>query len=367
MNSDQSRYALGPLHLCGALCVVAYACSSASSDHPGAVLASGGEQADGGRSGSNTGATGNAEQAAGEGGDATGVNGAGSNIGGAGTAGSAGGATSDQEAGGDPGTGEPPVSAATCSETAIWSGATDVDGIPAASSQTLLSVTPDELDLAFVHSGLLYVAHRAQASATFAVGSPISIPSGFSAAQGAALSSDGKRLILVSDPDQKKLGQMTRPTRDAIFTGTVDESAFAAVNQDAVYTGKLYASPVVSQSDDQLFFNSEFPNGASTVVVCNGSSGANWTPPVQLSTQVFDGDSTSRRLPTGVSADARTLFYFNEESQQEEARWRDSAQLNSPLYDTVDLGARRGAAPNAACNRLYSVSVSLGDVVVERD
>jgi hypothetical protein len=137
------------------------------------------------------------------------------------------------------------------------------------------------------------------------------------------------------------------------------------VNQDAVYTGKLYAYPVVSPGDDQLFFNSTFPLSVSTVVVSTRSGSDAWSAPVKLTSVLLDGESKTRRLPSGVSADARTLFYFNEETMQEEARFRDTPTLQSPLYDMVSLGARRGATPNAACNRLYSSAT--GDVVVEKD
>jgi hypothetical protein len=226
-------------------------------------------------------------------------------------------------------------------------------------------VTADELDLAFLRGGMLYVAHRAEASAAFNVGSAITLPTGWSAAQGAGLSPDGKRLVLVSDPDQKKLGEMTRAARVDAFSGTVDESAFAGVNGDAVYTGKLYAFPVVSPGDDQLFFNSTFPMGVSTVVVATRRGADAWSAPVSLTTKLLDGQSTTRRLPTGVSADARTLFYFNEETMSEEARFRDTPSVASPLYDMVNLGARRGATPNIACNHLYSSAT--GDVVVEKD
>ncbi|MET0791428.1 MAG: hypothetical protein ABW061_07895, partial [Polyangiaceae bacterium] len=72
-----------------------------------------------------------------------------------------------------------------------------------------------------------------------------------------------------------------------------------------------------------------------------------------------------RRLPNSLSADALTLFYFNEESMQEEARWRDTTVPSSLLYDMQSLGERRGATPNAACDRLYSALD--GDVVAEKD
>jgi hypothetical protein len=330
---------------------VAAACSSDANDHPAGVSSGGSEQADGGRGGASpsagtAGRAGHSSTDGGEGGASSG-----------GTGGEAGSV--------DIGTGQPPLSPSACSETAKWSGASSVDPVSSAATETLLSVTADELDLAFLRGTALYVAHRSQADAAFNVGSPIAIPSGWSVVQGAGLSPDGKRLLLVSDPDQRKLGELTRASRDGVFAGNVDESAFAAVNQDAVYTGKLYAYPVVSPGDDQLFFNSTFPMGASTVVVSTRSGSDAWRAPVQLTSKLLDGQSTTRRLPTGVSADARTLFYFNEGSMLEEARFRDTPSIQSPLYDMVSLGTRRGAAPNTACNRLYSSST--GDVVVEKD
>ena len=211
----------------------------------------------------------------------------------------------------------------------------------------------------------MYVAHRARVSDAFDIGTPVAIPTGWSTAQGASLSADGKRLILVGDPEQYKLGEMTRVTRDAAFAGDVDESAFASVNQSSTYTGKIYAYPVVSARDDQLYFNSAYPDAGSTVVVSTRDADGVWLAPTQLSGVVLDGAVGKRRLPTGVSSDERTLFYFNEETAHEEARFRDTSQQSSPLYDMITLGTRRGAIPNLACDRLYSESNS--DVVVEQD
>jgi hypothetical protein len=170
--------------------------------------------------------------------------------------------------------------------------------------------------------------------------------------------------VLVSDPGQKKLGELTRTRRDAPFTGEIDTSNFAVINQDSLVSGRMYASPVVAVLDDQLFYNSSFADDSTVVVSTRTSSGA-WSAPSALSAGVLDGSSGRRRLPTGVAADGRTLFYFNEESGEEEARFRATNSLDSPLYDMHSLGMRRGAAPNSACNRLYSESRN--DVVVEQD
>jgi len=257
----------------------------------------------------------------------------------------------------------PPAS--ICSSTASWSDATSLAVVSSAMSETLLSVTPDELDLAFVRAGQLFVAHRATPSADFAIGSAVPIPNGWSVSEGAALSADGKRLILVSSPDQTKLGELTRSSRTSAFSSTVDETAFVRINQDSTYTSRIYASPVVSAGDDQLFFNSSYPEAESTVVVSTRSGADAWLPPTQLTDSVLDGPAGGRRLPSGVSADTRTLFYFNEESQAEEARFRTKTRIGSALSDMQPLGTRRNAAPNAGCNRLYSEANS--DVVVEKD
>jgi hypothetical protein len=350
MTPRSSLYLPSFVVCCVAFCAAAGACSSGTSAHPAGLSAGGSDTAEGGSAGSD--AAGSTNQLGSDGGV--------SSDGGATTSDTAG-----EAAGGELGTGQPSALPSACAETAHWSGASSVVGVSSAGNETLLSVTADELDLAFLRDGALYVAQRAVSSAELDAGSPIAIPTGWSAARGASLSPDGLRLVLVSDPDQKKLGEITRLTRNAAFGGSVDESAFAAVNQDAVYTGKLYASPVISAGDDQLFFNSTFPLGASTVVVATRSAGNAWSAPLRLTPQLLDGNNTTRRLPSGVSADARTLFYFNEQSGQEEARFRASPSIDSPLYDMVSLGARTGAAPNAACNRLYSGSSN--DVVVETD
>jgi hypothetical protein len=229
--------------------------------------------------------------------------------------------------------------------------------------ETLLSVTSDELDLAFLRAGTLYVAHRADKTGTFTVGSAVVIPDSWSAAGGAALSADGKRLVLVST-DQTLLGELTRATRDAAFSTAIDQTAFSTINQTSIYSGNTYGSPALSPDDQELFLNSVAPSGGSTVVVSTRTATEPWSAPTRVSA-ALDGAEGARLLPTGVSADARTLFYFNEATMKEEARWRDEPKLTSPLYDMVDLGTRRGAQPNTACDKLYSEST--GNIVVEEN
>jgi len=326
------------------------ACSSGSDHHPPSVVDRGAGAAAGrpvttAGSGTSGGSGGNAEA-----GD---------------TSSNAGEAAGGQTDGGasDGGSGRPTPGPALCSETANWSSPAKVPAVSTTAAEQLLSITPDELDLAFLRGDSLYVAHRATATGAFIVGNAMPVPLGWSAAQGAALSADGKRLVVVSS-DQRALGELTRADRTSAFPSEPDQEAFATVNQGPIYSGNLYSAPVLSPDDQQLFLSSTAPGGASTVVASTRSPGQVWTAPTRV-IAALDGTASARRLPTGISADGRTLFYFNEQTMKEEARWRDEPQLNSPLYDMVDLGVRGGAQPNAACDHLYSIAA--GDVVVEQN
>ena len=353
MSMNPYPYAAAVLALCAAINV---GCSSDSS-HPSLISTTSGgadAQAQGGRAGSHEG--GAASSAAGS--NDAGSSGANENAGGG-----------DDDAGsGGSGTGSGghgPTTPSTCDPTTKWASPESVDQVSSGAAETLLSVTPDELDLAFLRGGALYVAHRESATGTFDVGAAVTIPTGWTATEGAALSADGKRLVLLGDPAAVKFGELVRSSRSVAFSGAIDETAFSAVNQDAEYTGKVYAAPLVSSGDDQLFFNSAFPNGASTIVTSARTGGGAWSAPRQLTALAFDRDVGKRCLPTGISADTRTLFYFDEGSMLEEARFRPESIPSSPWYDVTNLGTRRGATPNSACNRLYSGSN--GDVVAEKD
>jgi len=359
-SDDALRFSPRAASLLAAAALGVFAASplgcSSDSTRPSLIQEPGGA-GNAGRAGASVGEAGSAEAAGASGDDAGEAGDAGAPSGTAGNGGVSNGL------GGSGGTA--PVIPAACAKSVTWSESATVPSVSSAANETLLSVTPDELDLAFLRAGQLHVAHRTSAEETFTLGPELVLPAGWTAAHGAALSADGKRLIVLSDPDQKRLGEWTRTSRSLAFSGEIETSAFDAINQDAEFTGKQYASPAISPTGEQLFFNSSFSDGVSTIVISSRTGTSAWSTPKELTPGTFNGASGKRRLPTGVSADARTLFYFNEESGKEEARWRASSNASSALYDMLSLGARRGATPNSACNRLYSDAA--GDVVVEAD
>ena len=339
----------------GGGCVMA-ACSS---DSNGPSASSGGSSATAGG-----GSTGNA----GNGGSHHGATGGSDNDAGAGAGAGEGGEAGSPASGDGGAAGEEPgtvvvVPPAACSETASWMGALPLPSVSTTADERLLSITADELDLAFLRDGVLYVAHRANAKDDFDAGTAVTLPAGYLADPGVALSADGATLVLVSS-DGQSFAALSRSTRTANFGDTADPSAFQALNARAVQTLEHFAAPVLAP-DGKSFVFSAFTPGQFGISVVYESLWAKtqWDMPRNISQSLFDGSGDKRPLPTGLSSDSRTLFYFDEAQSKELARFRD--RPDAPLYDTIDLGALNGAMPNLACNRLYYSKA--GDVLSEVD
>jgi len=340
----------------------AAACSSGSDSHPAAVQSQGGSSS-GGSSATQGGSSSS------QGGGSAAHGGSNSDAGD--------GAGGDAQAGAGPGSGnageggaggEQPgmiidVPPSACSEKAAWAGAAPVNSVSTDLDERLLSVTADELDLAFLREGALYLAHRAKPSDDFADATAVTVPDGYTATAGAALSADGKTLALVAS-DGKSFAQITRSSRTGDFATVADPTPFAGLNARAVQTLQLYAAPVFAPDGKSFLFSARdaAPSGAAGVYESLWS-GKEWNMPSNVSYLIFDGTPSARPLPNALSSDSRTLFYFDEADMQEKARFRD--RPDAPLYDEVDLGGRQNAVPNAACNRIYYSSA--GNVLTESD
>ncbi|MEO7033584.1 MAG: hypothetical protein ABI548_06895 [Polyangiaceae bacterium] len=246
------------------------------------------------------------------------------------------------------------VKPSTCSEAANWTAAAPVMGVSTTSDEKLLSITADELDIVFARDGALLHAHRATATAAFDAGTAITLPDGYSEVGGASLSADGKTLVVVQT-DGLGFAALTRASRTADFGMTADPSAFVGLNARAVQTQEHCAAPVLAPDGKSLVFAaySLAPGATARVYESLLSSGA-WAMPEDVSYDIFDGTTEKRALPSGLSADSRTLFYYDEATSKQAARFRD--RPDAPLYTVVDLGDRVGAIPNAACDHVYYTS-----------
>ncbi len=163
----------------------ASACSSSSDDHA-PTLAAGGV--------STAGAGGSRSGTAGSGGRATG--GKPSSTEEAGQGGASGEAGEGGAGGLEQGT-VVDVPDSICSPTAHWASP-EALGVSGTGVDRLLSITADELDVVFIRDAHLMLAHRDKKSADFSAPSEVTVPVDYDMTEGAALSADGKTLLLVA-------------------------------------------------------------------------------------------------------------------------------------------------------------------------
>jgi hypothetical protein len=338
------------------------ACSSGSDAHPPLISSGGSASSDAGSVG-----TGGRKIPVGTDGGSSGLGG--SEAGAAGEAGEAGrpdrgadGGAAGAAGGQEQGT-VVPVTPSVCSETAVWAGAAPVDAVSTDADESLLSITPDELDIVFMRLGAPFWAHRDTPSDTFGMATAVTLPAGYVASAGAALSSDGMTLVLISS-NGGSFGALSRTSRTLDFGPNADTTAFVGLNQRAAQTLERYAAPVLS-ADGKSFVFSSFRTDAGNISVVYQAlwTAPRWAMPSSISHGLFDGTGDKRPLPTGLSSDSRTLFYFDEATSKEMARFRE--RPDAPLYDVIDLGDRAGAIPNSTCQRIYYTNS--GNVLTDAD
>jgi hypothetical protein len=225
---------------------------------------------------------------------------------------------------------------------------------------TLLSMTPDELSVALsTGSGgslALSVADRTSAKGEF-VALGVSVPEDYEAASGVSLSSDGLTLILVRT-DHSGFGQLTRSARGAMFEADADTTPFSKINSLKPMSGASVGWPVLSSDGQNLYFVSYLSNA-----FVNQSRRQNgvFDFGTEIDPFTLGGKVGEYKLLSGISADERAIFFFDQTTKHAMALFR-SRPGDAPFYDPLDLGDRRGVVPNEDCSRVYS-SVASGLVV----
>jgi WD40-like Beta Propeller Repeat len=222
-------------------------------------------------------------------------------------------------------------------------------GVPAA---TLLSMTADERSVAFTtgadDSLALHVADRAAASGDFA-DQLVTLPDGFDAKSGVALSSDGLKLVVVMS-DHSGFAELSRASRSAAFAGDADPTPFAPINQEKPMSGHSVGWPVLSADGKTLYFLSYF--GQGLVRQSERDKSGVFDPGTEIDEFTLGGQEGAYKLLNGVSSDQRAIFFFDQETSHQMALFRSAP--GAPFYDPLDLGERRGATPNTDCSLVYS-------------
>jgi hypothetical protein len=266
-------------------------------------------------------------------------------------------ATSDAAGDGSSDTGVPFDAGPTeCDPTATW-GANQLVAASTAQSDSLGAVTADELTIAWMTAaGAVMYADRQSASSPF--GAPQTL-TGAIALDEVALSGDGLTLVVVLQ-DRSALAQTTRASRSSAFSSTLDTAPFAQLDPpptegDAATSQGAFADPVLS-NDGQLLYYSQYGVSAYSMHESYrpGASGV-WPQGRSLIEKDFVAPNQSARMrPTGLSADDRTLFFWDESASTERVAFRDGVQMPNNTYKTfVDVGAHQYAVPTLSCARLY--------------
>jgi hypothetical protein len=253
----------------------------------------------------------------------------------------------------------PAPPAAACSQTALWATGTQL-AISASPDNSLGAITPDELTIAWTigTGSSAVIAYADRAAETDAFGDPQTLSASSFADDRVALSADGLRLVVVNG-DRQGFSEMTRPARTGAGNtfgapGVGSYSNFAGI---LATTSESFGDPVLAADDDAFYYSIYGrPGQKATIARATRLTPHDAWPIGALlpTTPVLAEEQEEvalRRRPTAVSSDEQTLFYWDEVSETERATWLDTA--TGAFTGFVDLGARRGATPNAACNRLY--------------
>jgi hypothetical protein len=211
----------------------------------------------------------------------------------------------------------------------------------------LIGVTPDELTMAWSEPersmARYYVADRASPHDAFA--SPVRVLVG----NVVALSPDGLRLVALSG-DHSELLVISRADRASEF-GAESEGEFSELNADAKTQGYGFSSCVFAPDDRSIYYTAgaadeRYPLRFST----RGDDGA-WPVGTALEACEFEAHAGYGRYPTGVSADGKTLFFYDSWRGKARAAFRKSSTGSFTWFR--DLGELFVPQPNSACDRLY--------------
>jgi hypothetical protein len=227
----------------------------------------------------------------------------------------------------------------------------------AARGELLAAITWDELTMVWTTgddpSAQIHYSDRTAVDGAFTADHVLAPSLGPFPADKVALSADGLTMSFVS-ADHRTLRQVKRAARGAEF-----DAASATAVPFARLTGKdgeggavrEVADLVLSRDGKWLFFTSLNATRYSVMLSVLLSDGT-WDAPTPITSARFEMSGGKRRRPTGLSGDARTLFYFDETSQTLEVAFRPADSVTFTSFAPFSPNGRR-AMPVGACNRVY--------------
>jgi hypothetical protein len=238
-----------------------------------------------------------------------------------------------------------------CSQTVVWASEGRTGSLATADFARFGGVSADELTVSFTATnGDPYVADRVSAHDAFTA--PVKITGTF-APDRVALAPTGLELVAVAANRTSLLG-FAREDRSLPW---VASSGLQFTRLQGLFEGDATISEPVLGADKRSLFFLLSPGAGQTPVLYESkwdTSARAWNYPASIPA-VKSEDATHRRRPTGASADALTLFFFDEVASLESAAWRDTP--TAPFTEFKDIGSFAEGAPSLRCDRLYYQSV----------
>jgi hypothetical protein len=242
---------------------------------------------------------------------------------------------------------------AQCKPGAAWKNDSPVPSIAAKGFDRFGSISDDELTVAWAaNDGTVWVADRTSTTVDFAKPAQIDTSKHMAATgERPALGPAGLSLVIVS-ADGASLYAFGRSSQGATWAPT-SQSELASINGMVQGNMGQFSEPVLGADGVSLFFMFSVASAPPLLVESryDGTAGA-WLPANGFSNPELQTTNPGQpRRPTGLSADGRTLFFYDATTATERAAWRDS--LSSPFTYFDTLAAPTEASPNRFCTTLY--------------
>lgn len=226
----------------------------------------------------------------------------------------------------------------------------------AAGGELLAAVTWDEQTMAWTTAdgGTVVVHYADRAGRDDAFGSDRTLPTSLGpfVAEKVALSADGLRMIFTS-ADHLTITQISRPTRaDAFDPATATSAPFGRLMASEGSDPHAVADLVLSRDERTLIFTDLGITSGASIRMSTHLGDGTWDAPRTIDAASLRMVGTLRRRPSGLSADGRTLFYFDENSRGPKIAVRALGSADfTAFYDINPIGFR--PMPTETCDRLY--------------
>lgn len=234
------------------------------------------------------------------------------------------------------------------------------------SDDLLAGITWDELTIAWAtqSGGVPTVQYADRTSRDGAFGTPRTLPDALGKVQDkVAFSADGLTLIVVSH-DGLAIKQVTRASRSAAFdASTVTSKPFErllASSGEPGSTATKVADIVLSYDGKTLWYTDLNKTSGSSIRVSVRLTDGTFDFPNAVTTPRLRMDAGSRRRPTGISADSRVLFFWDEVDETGYTAFRTGSSIEFGEFYALAPNGKR-AMPNDTCGRFYASLVKVLD------